>query len=159
MTRALSASPAALDTNVLVYAHDRQSAFFAGAGALLDAALRHPGLYAVTPQVLSEFFAVISDGRRVPNPATPAVAADAVIRLCRSRSLAKVYPKRGTIARAVRLAARLHRPGAALFDVILAQTLLDGGVRRIVTEDVADFGRIPGLTAKTIAQACAELPQ
>ncbi len=153
MTRAPSASSAVLDTNVLVYAHDRQSPFFAGASALLNAALRRPGLYAVTPQVLSEFFAVVSDGRRVPNPATPAAAADAVIRLYRSRSLAKVYPKRGTIARAVRLAARLDRRGAALFDVILAQTLLDNGVRRIVTEDVADFKDVAGLRVHTIADA------
>jgi len=85
--------------------------------------------------------------------ATPAAAADAVIRLYRSRSLAKVYPKRGTIARAVRLAARLDRRGAALFDVILAQTLLDNGVRRIVTEDVADFKDVAGLRVHTIADA------
>ena len=136
-----------LDTNLLVYAHNRQAPLFDAAAALLDTALRRADLHCVSPQNLAEFFVVVTDPRRFPAPLAPHEAARRLGRLWRSRTLHKIYPKRGTHERAARLAARLDRRGSDFFDVLLAQTMLDNGVGRLITADVRDFRSIPGIAA------------
>lgn len=137
-----------IDTNLLVYAHNRQAPLFEASSSLLDAALRRADLHCVSPQNLAEFFVVVTDPRRFPAPLPPLEAARRLSRLWRSRTLHKIYPKRGTHERAARLAARLDRRGGDFFDVLLAQTMLDNGVGRVVTADTRDFKSIPGITAE-----------
>jgi predicted nucleic acid-binding protein len=142
-----------IDSNLLVCAHNRQAPLFPPAASLLDSALRRADRWCVSPQNLAEFFAVVTDPRRFPHPLTPGEGARRLDRLWRSRTLHKIYPQRGTLARAAHLAGRLARRGGDFFDVLLAQTMLDNGVSRVVTADAGDFKGIPGITAESPAPA------
>ncbi len=144
--------PALLDTNVLVYAAYRRSPFHAPAAILIDRGLAQRGLYCIAPQNLVEFAAVVTRRRPTDHP----FPADEVLRitdlLYRSRTLTKIYPQRGTVARALNEGSRLGISGAAWYDLFLALTMRDAGVSNIITENVSDFAQFPFVTARTISE-------
>jgi predicted nucleic acid-binding protein len=57
-----------LDTNVLIYAADDMSPFHPAARAIREKGLRGEISICVCPQVLIEFFAIVTDSKRVSNP-------------------------------------------------------------------------------------------
>jgi predicted nucleic acid-binding protein len=60
-----TSDPALVDTNVLVYAADTTTAFYEPSKQLRDRGLRSELTLVVSPQVLMEFFAVITDIEQV----------------------------------------------------------------------------------------------
>jgi predicted nucleic acid-binding protein len=146
---------ALLDTNVLIYAAYRDSPFYEPAAALVERGLNERGLYCIAPQNLVEFAAVTT--RRKPHD-QPLPGED-VMRitdlLYRSRTLVKIYPQRGTVARTMKEGGRLRVSGAAWYDLFLAVTMRDAGVRVIITENLSDFEQLPFVVARRISEAVA----
>lgn len=146
-------APQLLDTNVLVYAAYRQSPLHRSAAELVDRGLRRRGLYCIAPQNLVEFAAVVSRTRHVAD----ALPGPEIVRitslLYQSRRLAKIYPSRGTVMRALREGADLGVGGPAWYDLFLAVTMREAGIHTIVTEDLRHFQRIPFVTARLITDA------
>jgi predicted nucleic acid-binding protein len=146
-------APALLDTNVLVYAAYRRSPLHASSAMLVDRALRQRGLFCIAPQNLVEFSAVVTRRRPSDHP----LPAEDVLRmtdlLYRSRTLTKIYPRRGTVARAMNEGARLGIFGPVWYDLFLALTMRDAGVRVIISENVSDFEQFPFVVARRIAEA------
>jgi hypothetical protein len=83
---------------------------------------------------------------------TPEEAARMGEMLYRSRRLAKIYPSRGTVVRSIREGRKLRVTGPAWYDLFLAVTMRDAGVREIVTENVRDFSKFPFITARSITE-------
>ncbi|HSE64697.1 MAG TPA: PIN domain-containing protein [Thermoanaerobaculia bacterium] len=145
-------SPALLDTNVLIHAAYLGSPVHLPAATLVERGLKERGVFCIAPQNLVEFAAVATRRRRGDHP----LGGDEVFRitelLYRSRTLAKIYPRRGTVARAMKEGTQLGVSGAAWYDLFLALTMRDAGVRAIVTENVSDFQQFPFITARKIAE-------
>ena len=81
-----SSEPILLDTNVLVYAADVSSPFYEIARTLRDRGLKGEIILCVCPQVLNEFFAVVTNPRRVTHPVAPEdVEANTLSGLCMQR--------------------------------------------------------------------------
>jgi predicted nucleic acid-binding protein len=139
-----------LDTNVLVHAAYKRASHHGPASELLRRGLREKGVYCIAPQNVVEFAAVVTRPRFVD----PVMPLEDVERICdllyRSRTLSKIHPLRGTVARTVREGARLGIAGTAWYDLYLAMTMRDSRVEGIITEDVADFRRFPFITVHRI---------
>jgi predicted nucleic acid-binding protein len=145
-------APALLDTNVLVYATYRRSPFHEQAAILVDRGLKQRGLYCIAPQNLVEFAAVTTRRRSGDHPLSHEEVLRITDLLYRSRTLMKIYPRRGTVARAVAEGTQLGVQGAAWYDLFLALTMRDAGVGTIVTENVSDFEQLRFITTQRIAQ-------
>jgi len=130
---------ALLDTNILVYAAYRRSPLHEPAAILVDRALRHRGLYCIAPQNLVEFAAVATRRRADEQPMPAEDVLRITDKLYRSRTLIKIYPRRGTVSRTMREGAELGVRGPAWYDLFLAITMRDAGVRELITENVSDF--------------------
>ncbi len=144
---------ALLDTNVLVHAIYRKSPLHGAAGELVDRALRERGRYCIAPQNLIEFGAVVTRSRFVDPPLSGREVHRIADLLYRSRRLMKIYPRRGTVIRAMREGDALGITGPAWYDLFLAVTMRDAGVFLIVTENVDDFKKFPFLTTRRIEHA------
>jgi len=142
-----------LDTNVLVHAIYRKSPLHAAAGELVDRALTERGRYCIAPQNIIEFAAVVTRGRFVDPPLSGQEVHRVASLLYRSRRLAKIYPRRGTVIRAIKDGAALGITGTAWYDLFLATTMREAGVYVVVTENVEDFRRFPFVAARRIEQA------
>jgi predicted nucleic acid-binding protein len=144
---------ALLDTNVLVYAAYRRSPLYESAAALIERGLSERGLYCIAPQNLVEFAAVTTRRRPHDQPLPVEDVMRITDLLYRSRSLVKIYPQRGTVARAMKEGGRLRVSGAAWYDLFLAVTMQDAGIRVIITENLSDFEQLPFVVARRISEA------
>lgn len=142
-----------LDTNVLVHATFRGAEFHSEAAELIDRGLRERGQFCLSPQNLVEFAAVVTRSRFVSSPLPPAEIRRIGDLLYRSRTLHKIYPSRGTVARAIREGTSLGIAGPKWYDLYLAMTMREAGVEVIVTQNVDDFNSIPSIQAITIRDA------
>src|SRR3989338_3071859 len=70
-TSGLTRDTALLDTNILVYAYNADSEYHAACRALLDRAIRGELNICLAPQILFEFFAVVTNLARVTKPIIP----------------------------------------------------------------------------------------
>ena len=136
-----------LDTNILVHAYNSESPVHRAAREVLRDALTGNLEAVITPQVLYEFYAVSTDPRRVSSPLEPQVAAAICRDLALSPEMEKIHTSEASTEEALSLAEAHGLRGPDVFDCVLAATAKQGGVRRIYTENVADFARFGFLEA------------
>ena len=95
--------------------------------------------YGVTPQVLAEFFAVVTNPRRVQNPRTPREALDAIEQFMALPRISVLAVPVDVVPRWLALARRHEVRGSGVFDLQLVATMLANGVRKIYTFDRSHF--------------------
>jgi uncharacterized protein len=133
----MSVEPGIIDANVLVYAMDADAPQHAASRALLDPARDSSTTLYVTFQILGEFYSVVTNPRRVPNPRSPEDALRAISGLL---AFLHVLP---VPARAVEewldLLRRHPVTGADAFDLQIVATMRANGIQRIYTFNRDDF--------------------
>ena len=127
-----------LDTNILVYASDGDHDWHATARRLRDDVFRGVVPGCLAPQILAEFYATVTNPRRVPVPLGPEAARRAMS-LYASSTVPMIYPSREMVDVFLSLLARRRITRQGVHDVALAATMLANGVRRIYTANVKDF--------------------
>jgi len=133
----MPAKPGFVDANVLVYALDTEAPQHSSSRILLDAARSGATTLYVTSQVLCEFYAIVTNARRVLKPRS---SADAVAAITDLLSFLHVLP---IPARTVEgwLDLLRGRPvtGGGVFDLQIAAARLANDVHRIYTFNTDDF--------------------
>ena len=147
---------AMLDANVLVYASNKTSPHYQAALHIRDQGQQGKIALCVTPQVLNEYFAVITRPSKVPNPVSPAKAYAEVLKFYASTAISKIYPTLGVGARLETLLAECPVTGLDIYDLYLAATMLESGVKKIYTYDSSIFSRISEVQALTPELPSAE---
>lgn len=135
-----------LDTNILVHAAASKSPHHRRATEIRDQAASGEIEACVAAQVLNEFYAVVTDSRRFAPPLTPARARRELQSYLSSR-IGVVLPKDTTLPLMLKLAVIRPVRRGRIFDLFLAATMLDNGVRTIYTENTRDFQGISGVDA------------
>jgi len=138
--------PVLLDTNVLVYASNADAPVHERARTIVERALAGELDAALTPQVLAEYLAVVTDPRRLEHPIAPRDAQGQVDALLdgpmRLLTLGEV-----TTRRLAELATAYDVRAQRLYDLHLVATMLAHGVLTIYTANVRDFRRYAEVTA------------
>ena len=141
---------ALLDTNVLVYAADAASEFHTDAKRLRDQGIEGTLPLAVSPQVLMEFFAVITNPRRVEHPRSPEEARIEVEKYLHATTIRKIHPGTDITERVLALLqAHPEITRQQIFDCHLAATMLTNRVTRIYTYNADDFRHFAGIEVLT----------
>ena len=129
----------ALDTNILVFADDPSSVVHSLAKNYLEEAFKGSRPVCLSPQILAEYFAVITNPKRIKNPLSVQEAATRVLFLNKSHHIKKIYPKHSALKRSAQFCAKHNIRGARIFDVFYALTLIDNGIHTLVTQNTKDF--------------------
>jgi toxin-antitoxin system PIN domain toxin len=141
---------ALLDTNVLIYAADAGSPFHEPARQLRDRGFRGELPLVVSPQVLLEFFAVVTNSRRVQAPRSPQEATAEMAKYMRSHHIRTIYPRPDILQRVLALHAQHPQvTRQEIFDLYLAATMLSNGITRIYTYNQQHFTPFQELTVLT----------
>lgn len=133
-----------LDTNVLVYASDSGSPYHAACAALQEKALRKEIEACISPQILYEYFAGVTNPNTAARPLTIDEALSDVERLAQAYPL--IFPPADTHVQVVQLVRTTGLAARHVHDVHLAATMIGNGVSTIYTYDTKSSGKIPGLT-------------
>ena len=137
----MSAEAALLDTNVLIYALDPKSPFHAESRALLESARLSDAALCVTPQIIGEFYSVVTDRRRVPQPRTSSEALDAIEQILALPGIALLPTPVDSVERWTKLARQHPLTGPAIYDLQLVATLQAYEVQTVYTYNRTDFDR------------------
>src|SRR5262249_48891315 len=140
---------ALLDTNVLVYAFFPAVPHHAASRGLVDGAKNAGAGLCVAPQNLVEFFAVVTDPRRVTQPKTSDQALPAVDDFLPLPGLTLLLVPADLIARWAQLLRQVAASKKRAFDTQLVATMLGNGVQKIYTFNTADFQHFPGIQVLT----------
>jgi toxin-antitoxin system PIN domain toxin len=132
-----------VDANILVYAAMEESPQHADSRHLLESgqSLR------VSPQVLIEFYSVVTNARRVSTPFKPAEAVRFIEQLGSRVEVISIDPV--VVQTWTKLAVERAVMGADVFDLQIVATLTAHGIRRIYTYNQQDFAGFSDLVAIT----------
>jgi predicted nucleic acid-binding protein len=128
-----------LDTNILVHAYNKSSPYQKEAAQIIKRAMKGETEACLTPQVLYELFAVVTNSKRVENPLSPAEAADLCIDLWECNEIEKINPSGVAPIEVFKLVKTLNLSKAEVFDCILGVTAKENHVETIYSENIADF--------------------
>ncbi len=145
-----SNDPALLDTTVLVYAAATASSVHERSRQLRHRGFRGEVSLVLTPQVLMEFFAVMTSPRRMRSPRASEEARAEVERYVRADHILTIYPGRTAPAQTLELLH--HHPQVTrqeISDLSLVATTLANGVTRISTYNPQHFTRFAGIEVLT----------
>jgi predicted nucleic acid-binding protein len=138
-----SESLALVDTNVLVYSVFQDSEHHSASRSLLDEAQAGQLELCVTSQVLAEFYAIVTDSRRVSNPREPSEAITSITDILSMTGMVLLPMPTETVSRWVDLVRRSPCKRGAIFDYQLVASLLANGITQVYTFDRSDFERFP----------------
>lgn len=132
---------ALLDTNVLVYAADESSPFHEVSKGLRDRGLEGRISLCIFPQILSEFYAIITDSKRVSNPRNQEEAVGEIEKYLNAKHLLKFYPEPDVVDIMLELLRRYDIRRQEVFDAQLVAAMLSNGITRIYTFNRDHFSK------------------
>ena len=128
-----------LDTNVLVYNHQEKSELNDRSRAILKQGFKGLLPLCVCPQVLLEFYATITNPKRVTNPAPSREGIEEIEKYLTSRTIQKVYSNQYILKICLELLKRYEVKRQEVFDLRLVATMLCNNIKRIYTFNQDDF--------------------
>ena len=128
-----------IDTNILVYANNKDSEFHSVCRSIVEKAIRGEIKAVIAIQNLIELYAIITDKRRVEFPLSPAKAKELIEFYNAINNIRIIAPVVKTIDTVAGLIGK-HSPKAqSVFDYFLIATMLDNGVHGIYTANSQHF--------------------
>ena len=137
-----------LDTNILVYARNSGSPFFKKAKEVVDKAIKGELEACISLQNLIEFYAVVTNPKRVQNPLTPQEAKKDVEEYLSYSNIKKLSVKESTVRLAMELAEKYSISKQHIYDTQLVATMMENGVKKIFTVNTNDFSVFSEIEAK-----------
>jgi len=128
-----------LDTNILVHAYNKSSPYQKIASGVIKKAMQSEIEAYLAPQVLYEFFAIVTNPKRVEHPMSLDEAADLCTDLWECREIEKVDPTPLAPKEVFKLVKELKLSKGRVFDCVLAITAKENKLEAIYTENVDDF--------------------
>ena len=134
-----------LDANVLVYAIYADASQHEASHFLIEQILTGDRRAFLSPQVLSEVYAVITDKRKVTKPQSPEEASSIMETLVNCPSIT-ILPLSQDVSRRLAKLVRIHDIRSAdVFDAQIVATMMEHGLQTICTYNVKDFTKYPSI--------------
>lgn len=137
----------ALDTNILVYAHRRDSPFHERASAAVRTLAESPAAWAIPWPCVHEFYSVVTHPRIYDPPSTPAQAAAQIEAWLSAPSLVLLHEVPGYWPVVADWLHRAKVSGPMVHDARVAALCQVHGVRELWSAD-RDFGRFTDLVVR-----------
>ena len=134
MTISTSEKIGLIDTNILVYRADQDSTFHLPSVNLISRGLRGDISLCLAPQNLTEFYAVMTNPKRVTNPIDPVAARVEIERYLQSQNIHKIYQTADLMPKLLETHPNKYPPTRQqIFDLQLIATMLVNDITRIYT--------------------------
>lgn len=137
----------AVDTNILVYAHRRDSEWHEPAARVVRELAESPAQWAIPWPCVYEFYAISTHPKIYAPPSTHNEALEQLDAWMQSPSLVLLAESRVFWNKLSSLLATARLAGPKVHDARIAALCVDGGVRELLTAD-RDFSRFPQLTTR-----------
>jgi predicted nucleic acid-binding protein len=130
-----------IDTNILVYAYNEDSEFHEEALRILENALNKNINAAIADKNLFEFFAIITDKKRIENPITTDEAID-IINFLVDSNIKIIYSSPFGFLKTLELAGKYKIKRQEIFDTNLVALMIQNKIDTIITANEKHFKNI-----------------
>ncbi|MFC2131177.1 type II toxin-antitoxin system VapC family toxin [Bacteroidota bacterium] len=130
-----------IDTNLIVYALNKDSEFHKECLAIMSAALNGKLKAAIAEKSLYEFYAITTDKRRVEKPVSVKKATE-IIELLIGSKIDILYSSPASISKTIELIRKYKVRKQDIFDYVLIGIMLASSITQIYTYNKKDFSRI-----------------
>jgi len=134
-----------IDSNILIYALNKSSPYHKESKRIIDKTLDGKVKAYLTPQVLFELFAVITDSKKFPTPLSPSSAYSLIENNYLGEKFPLIHSKETTWEKTFDLAKQYQISSQDIFDVTLVATMIDNNILCIVSYDLTNFQKFPFL--------------
>lgn len=134
-----------IDTNILVYANNKDSEFHSICKSIVEKAVKHETESVIAIQNLTELYAIITDKRRVEHPMSPAKAKE-LLKFYRRSNIRIIAPTPKTIDTVIGLIEKHNPKSQSIFDYLLIAAMMDNGVFSIYTANSEHFKHFDSIT-------------
>ncbi|CAN5917677.1 type II toxin-antitoxin system VapC family toxin [soil metagenome] len=137
----------ALDTNLLVYAHRRESTFHDKARAAIEGLISSGSAWAIPWPCVHEFYGVVTNARAFTPASTITQASQQITEWRASPSLVMLHESANHWTTLHKLLVAGRVIGGQIHDARIAAICVEHGVREFWSAD-RDFNRFPSLTVR-----------
>ena len=128
-----------IDTNILVYANNEDSPYHKISKDLVEKALSGDIEVVLSIQNLIEFYAIITDKKRVEHPVSPKRAKELLEFYQVNEFTTIIHPLHQTVTTVAELIERYRPKGQSIFDYLLVATMRDHAISQIYTSNTKHF--------------------
>lgn len=133
-----------VDSNIFIYAYDSNSPFHKRAKDFLEEKSLTLGEICITPQVMLEFFGIVT--QKVKKPLSGNAAIAIIDEITSNKNILCVLPGETSFRTALKLAERHNIVGRDIFDLQLITTMLDNDIATLATHNLKDFTKFSEIT-------------
>lgn len=126
-----------IDTNLLVYSVNKDSVFYATTRKTLKILVERSLLLCISIQNLNEFLRVTTSKKYGSVPLSIKEATE-YVNIYKNNYLI-LYPKEKALTKNLELAEKYKITGSKIYDTFLVATMLENGIKTIVTNNTKDF--------------------
>ncbi len=128
-----------IDSNIWVYGVKEDSPFYKQARSIIDRANKGEIRTCISPQILGEFYTVVTNPQKTSPPLTPDEAVEIIKSLLSTEAVLTIYPSKNTLEITLELVRRYQIKALDFFDAYIVATMLDNRVEKIYTVNDKDF--------------------
>jgi predicted nucleic acid-binding protein len=141
----MTSEPYFLDSNILIYSVvDSNLQKRSIASEIVKRGLAGSLELYVSPQVLLEVFSITTSTKKMQIPLSIA-DAKRLIEIIVSSKIKLVYPGEKTLSKLFEFIGKGKSTGARIFDLYIAATMAEYGIKKIYTENITDFHDLKGI--------------
>jgi toxin-antitoxin system PIN domain toxin len=137
----------AVDTNILVYSHRRESPFHLAAVELVEKLLAGSANWAIPWPCIHEFYAVVTNPRIFKVPTPPTIAFDAIRSWSQGGNLIMLAEHDGYLEKLREISTAAKINGARIHDARIAALCLYHGISQLWSAD-RDLSLFPSLDTR-----------
>ena len=130
-----------LDTNILIYAANKDSEHHPIAFQIREEALMGKSETCVSLQNLVEFYSIITSSKRVQNPLSPEIASYEINQYLNNDKIVKFHFNEQSLKLLTGLTQKYKVTAQNVYDLKIVATMLTHGVSEIITANETDFIR------------------
>ena len=128
-----------VDTNIFVYAADSTSKFQNDAKKIIEKFINKKLEGVISPQILFEFYSLITNKKRIKNFHTQAEAINFIKRLINDGNFKIIYPNTESVSMVVNILESKVVASLDIFDAAIVAAMLSNEVKTIYTANDKDF--------------------
>jgi predicted nucleic acid-binding protein len=137
-----------IDTNVLIYANNRESTLCEVARGKLDELTRSGATLFVSNQVIREYLVIMTRPGFIEKPISLESAIEDAQRI--TKEFALLIPDRNSLDKLMELILKYQIKGKKIHDAAIVSVMLTNGITDILTKNIDDFKSFQEITIHSI---------
>jgi len=133
-----------IDTNVFVYAINKDAPFHKESYNIVNAGISGSVNLCTTTNNLLEFFAIVTDKRRIENPLSEESALE-VVQILINSEIEIINIGTQDVIKSMGSSVKISKSSQFIFDLVIAAAMLNNEVQKIITYNKKDFKKIPNI--------------